>query len=67
MIDFSFLSRHKRFPTETEAKLREIVAALLKAAPDREGGSRRKLKNTVLPTFATIGQEAENMFDDINN
>ena len=57
----------KRFPTETEAKLREIVAALLKAAPDREGGSGRKLKNTVGPTFPTMVQEPENTFDDINS
>ena len=52
---------------ETEAKLREIVSVLLKAAPDREGGSDRKLKNTVGPTFPTMVQELENTVYDINS
>ena len=57
----------KRFRTETEAKLRKIVAALLKAAPDQESGSGRKLKNTAGPMFPTMVQEPENTFDDINS
>ena len=52
---------------ETEAKLREIVAVLLKAAPDREGGNGRKLKTTITPTFPNMVQEPENMFDDIDS
>ena len=43
--------------TETEARLREIIAALLKAAPDREGGSWRKSKTNVLPIFPISVQE----------
>ena len=51
---------------ETEVKLREIAAVLLKPAPDREGGNRRKLKTVIAPTFPNMVQEPENMFDDIN-
>ena len=47
--------------TEMEAKLREIIAALLKAAPNREGGSRRKSKTIVLPPFLT--SVPEDVFD----
>ena len=42
---------------EADTKLRETIAALLKADSDREGGSRRKSKTTVLPSFATSDQE----------
>ena len=40
-----------------EAKLREIIATLLKAAPDRESGSKRQSKITVLPPSSTSFQE----------
>ena len=40
-----------------EAKLREIIAALLKGAPDRKDGSGRKSKITILPAFPTSVQE----------
>ena len=38
-------------------KLREIIAALLKGAPDHEGGGGRKSKTTVLSPFSTSSQE----------
>ena len=47
----------KRSLAETEAKLREIIATLMKAGPDCEGGSRRKLKTNVLPAFPTSSQK----------
>ena len=40
-----------------EAKLRDNLAALLKEASDREGGSGRKSKITVLLSFPTSFQE----------
>ena len=40
-----------------EAKLREIIATLLKGAPDRKDGSGRKSKITILPPFPTSVQE----------
>ena len=43
----------KRSLAETEAKLREPIAILMKAGPDCEGGNRRKLKTDVLPAFPT--------------
>ena len=43
----------KRSLAETEAKLREPNAILMKAGPDCEGGNRRKLKTDVLPAFPT--------------
>ena len=51
-LTFSFLSLAK-----TEAKLRETIVAVLKAAPYREGGSGKKSKTTVLPPFPTSVQE----------
>ena len=49
----------------TEAKLREIIATLLKAGLDREDDSGRKLKATVLPPFPSLGQE--DIFDANDN
>ena len=40
-----------------EAKLREIIAALLRAAPDWEGGSGRKSKTNIFPSFLTSVKE----------
>ena len=40
-----------------QTKLREIIAPLLKAGSNREGGSGRKSKTTVLSPFLTSGQE----------
>ena len=47
----------KYFLTEAEAKLRKIIATLLKAALVREGRSGRKSKTTFLPSFPTSVQE----------
>ena len=41
------------------AKLREIVAALLKAAPDREGDSKRNSKTTYFPPFPASFQKKQ--------
>ena len=40
-------------------KLREIVAALLKAAPDREGDSKRNSKTTFFPPFPASVQKEQ--------
>ena len=42
---------------KTEAKFREIIVILLKAAPHRESGSEKKSKTSVLPPFPTSIQE----------
>ena len=42
---------------ETEAKWKEIIEVLSKAAHDRKGGSERKVKTTVLPPFPTSIQD----------
>lgn len=42
---------------EMEAKLREIIATLLRAVTDGKGGSRKKSKTTVFPPFPTSVQE----------
>ena len=47
--------------TETEAELREIIVATLKAVPNGEGGSGRKSKTNIPPLFSASVQE--NVFD----
>ena len=42
---------------EMEAKLREIIATLLRAVNDGKGGSGKKSKTTVFPPFPTSVQE----------
>ena len=39
-----------------EEKLKEIIVTLLKAGPDRKGGSGRNSKTTVFRPFPTSGQ-----------
>ena len=46
----------------------QIITSLLTAAPNWEGDSGRMLKTTVVvPTFPTMVQEPENMFNDIDS
>ena len=41
--------------------MKEITGSLFKAGPDREGGSEKNLKTTVLLPFPTLGQD--DLFD----
>ena len=40
-----------------EVKLKEIIAALLKTAPNHEGGFGQKSKTTAFPLFLTLVQK----------
>ena len=42
-----------------EGKSKEIIVTLLKAGPDRKGGSGRNSKTTVFRPFPTSGQTYE--------